>query len=84
MASLPNQIVELGADREHDRERPVERQRVGPEAAQASEPRVHELKVNRREPAVISRSADPERRKISRPADGKIGEAADDVVRVAA
>ena len=56
--AAPEPDVDLGADREHERERPVERQRVGADATHASERRVHELKVNPSEPDVIGRSAD--------------------------
>ena len=37
--------IEFAADGQHRRERPVERQRVEPQAAQAGKPRVHGLKL---------------------------------------
>ncbi len=50
---------ELCANGEQGRQRPVEPHQVGPEAAQAGEPRVHHLKVNRGALSVIGRPADP-------------------------
>ena len=47
--------LELGHDREDDGKHPINGHRVGPEAAQAREERVHPLKVNGRRPHVIGR-----------------------------
>jgi hypothetical protein len=67
----PDPDLELGDDREDDREDAVDQD--GIESADA-----HDMKVERRRPPVISRSADPRPRKISRWADPKIDEPADD------
>ena len=56
-ASEPD--LELGADGEKSGDRPVELQRVGPDASETGEARAHDIKVNGGGRPVISRSADP-------------------------
>ena len=52
--------LELGDDHEQGRERPVKRQRVGPEAAQTTKNGAHGVNLDRLQRSVIGRSADPQ------------------------